>query len=766
MKNLNWISYSLFLIPLFFTDRVMPLGSGSANAAETENFKLDGTLAAFLLSLQQPEVAPDPTPTTPVGLPRQQFDPQPAIVAPIAPASLDAPVPPPQLPRSTIPDPRFFIAPRAVELQQINPRTTQIPINGVQTGHRSEYEVTAGVESSDARNTTTSLNAIKLYSPYVKESISNQNVYRIEYTNVYNQIKTVRQQRDLTTTLIEPQTILGLRQQISLIGDCLNLTSSGSGAASVGTKQLCTYIPGIFTDNTSIDPDRLIPTRFLQPSKFGDVVSPESLAAIRQPGFQAGANGEQFGVDLFFPRIGARSGNSSNDIDRIERKETQINVPTVTTGRIQQVLVSNGEQSGISRTIRGFTFVLNDRNTATNSGLQLISSALPNAEPQLSPGIPGGVAGINPNLLLAANNTRLPENSFTTYSAGWGYARNRSDSDRSTPPPANYNTVWFGLSPIVDRQLSSSSVLRTTSPQQIRLEAGGEGGSQSSLNTIAAINDKIFDSTTIGSAYSQIYLTLFDQDVNQLSSTRLRETTEYYPHLSFSGNTTTVNSVLRYYTGAILNAGLAPRSTGSNMKAYGGIDFNRSEQSGLSYNIAAVGYTNPDPEYYSRIATNVSQRISLGKNSANNLAVSAGFNYAIDGATEFDRLRFQSGNSFINSGITLNLGNVALNTTYFIPNSLPNPINSLLSTSITWRIRDNIAIGGYYTPINNNALKSPYGINAAFKFGTDLNSPTLVFNWNRNDLSFGQSAAGTPLSTNENVFSIALRFGEPLNRAK
>jgi hypothetical protein len=765
MKNLDWISYPLFLIPLFFTDREILLGSGSATAAETENFQLDPTLAALLLTRQPPEVDPAPTPTTPVGLPRQQFDP-PAVVTPIAPpiSPTAPPVPPPRLPRSTA-DPRFFIAPRAVELQQVNPRTTEIPINGVHTGHRSEYEVTAGVESSDVRNTTTSINAIKLYSPYVEESISRQGVYRIEYTNTYNQIKTVRQRRDLTTTLVEPQTILGMRQQISLIGDCLNLTSGGSSSVSAGAKQLCTYLPGIFTDNTSIDPDRLIPTRILQPSKFGEVVSPESLAAMRQPGFQAGANGQQLGVDLYFPKIGTTEGNSSNATAKIERRETQINVPAVTMGRIQQVLVSNGEQSGISRTIRGFTFVLSDRNTVTNSGFQLLSSILPNAEPQLSPGIPGRVAGINPNLVLAANNTRLPENSFTTYSAGWGYAKNRNDTDR-IPPQANYNTIWFGLSPIVDRQISSSSAYRTTSPQRIMVDAGGEGGAQSAVNTIAAINDKTFNSASIASAYSQIYLTLFEQDANRLATTRLRETTEYYPHLSFSGNTTTVNSVFRYYTGAILNAGLAPRQTGSHIKAYGGIDFTRSERSGLSYNIAAVGYTNPDPEYYSRITTNVSQRISLGKNSAHNLAVSAGFNYAIDGATQFDKLRFQSGNSFINTGVTLNLGNVSLNATYFIPNSLPNPIDSLLSTSITWRIKDNIAVGGYYTPINNNALKSPYGINAAFKFGTDLNSPTLMLNWNRNDLSFGQSAAGTSLSTNENVFSIALGFGEPLTPAK
>lgn len=729
MKTSCWILYPQLLVLL--------LSSNRAIAGEYERLRADIPLAAFLLNRA---VAPTAKATTPV-------KPVTATSNPV--------------------NSQYLIAPRAVKLKDVNPRTTQIPINGVQTLHQSQSEITTGLDAGDRRNLTVSLNGIKLFSPYIEESISRQRVYRIEYTNSYNQVQTVRQQRDISTTVIEPQTILGQRQQISLIGDCLDFTQGGNGSSSAtGTKQLCAYIPGILTDNTSIDPDKLVPTRIDQLAKFGEVVSPESLAAILQPGFQTGANGQKLGIDLYFPRVGTTDGNLTSSIPRVERREEQINVPTVTIGRSQQVLVSNGAQSGIGRTIRGFTFVLGDRNTAVNSGLQLLGTVLPDAEPRIPPGKSGRSATINPNLVLAANNARLPENSFTAYSAGWGYAHNASDSKAGTPAPAYYNTMWIGLSPTIDRQVFSTSSYRTTSLQRIKVASGGEGGAQSSVSSSISINDKNFSSPNIGNAYSQVYLTLFEQDADRLNTTRLRESTNYYPHISLSGNTTTANSVLRYYSGAIIDPGLVPRNGGNRSKAYAGIDFTQTTPGGFSYDLGAVSYFNPDPEYYSRISANTSQKIGLGRNRAYNLVLNAGLNYAIDGDTEFDKLKFRSGNSSINTGITLNLGDVSLGTSYFIPNGLPNSVDSLLSTNINWRIKDNIAISGYYTPINKNSPKSPYGLSAAFKFGKEYNSPSLVLNWSQNTTSFGQSAAGNQLSTNENVFGVFFRFGEAINPGK
>lgn len=737
MKTSCWILYLQLLVLL--------LASNRSIAGEQERLRADIPLAAFLLvgvvsPLENRAVAPTTKSTTPVK----------PITATSNPANS-----------------QYLIAPRAVKLKDVNPRTTQIPINGIQTLHPSQSEITTGIESGNQRNLTINLNGIKLFSPDVTESISRQRVYRIEYTNSYNQVQTVRQQRDISTTVVEPQTVLGQRQQISLIGDCLDLTPGGnSSSSSIGAKQQCVYIPGILTDNTSIDRDKLVPTQIDQLAKFGDVVSPESLAAILQPGFQAGANGQKIGIDLYFPRVGTTDGNLTSSTTRVERREDQINALTVTTGRIQQVLVSNGEQSGISRTIRGFTFVQGDRNIVLNGGLQFLGMVLPNAEPQISPGKSGRSATINPNLVLAANNARLPENSFTAYSAGWGYANNASDSNAGTPAPAYYNTIWIGLSPTIDRQVFSTSSYRLTGLQRIKVASGGEGGAQSSVSSAISINDRTFSSPNIGNAYSQVYLTLFEQDADRLNTTRLRESTNYYPHISLSSNTTTANSVLRYYSGAIIDPGLVPRNGGNQFKAYAGIDFTQTTPSGFSYDLGAVSYLNPDPEYFSRISVNTSQKIGLGRNRAYHLVLNAGLNYAIDGDTEFDKLKFRSGNSSINTGIALNLGDVSLGTTYFIPNGLPNSVDSLLSTNITWRIKDNIAVSGYYTPINKNSPKSTYGLSAAFKFGKEYYSPSLVLNWSQNTTSFGQSATGNQLSTNENVFGVFFRFGEAINPGK
>jgi hypothetical protein len=111
-----------------------------------------------------------------------------------------------------------------------------------------------------------------------------------------------------------------------------------------------------------------------------------------------------------------------------------------------------------------------------------------------------------------------------------------------------------------------------------------------------------------------------------------------------------------------------------------------------------------------------------------------------------------------NTSATLNLGNIALGTTYYFSNSLPNPIRNLLSTNIAWQIQNNIAVSGYYTPINDNSSRSPYGANASFKLGTEPSSPNLVLSWSRNETDFGGGR-----NVNNDLFGIFFRFGESIN---
>ncbi len=666
-------------------------------------------------------------------------------IVPIGPA-----LPPPK------PDPRYLISPRSIDLERADPQATRIIIDELPFTHRSQFEITTGVDLGDQRTTNVSLNGIFLTGASIQESVSKDRVYKIDYRSTYGRVRSLRQQRDIVTSIVRPETALGNRQQISFVADCLPGVTGLD--PTTGPRPICSYIPGLKTDETSIDPRTLIPTRFPSTSRFGEIVTPESLAAMRAPGFQAGANGQELGFNLYFPLVGTRPGNSQGDTTiSNERSESITDIPTITAGRMRQIVLTNGRDNALGRTIRGLTYVGGDRNLSLNAGAQLLTELLPDAEPSLSPGKKGGSTLISRNLFLAANNNRVPENSFTAYHGGIGNSQSPSRSNRL--PTANYNAFWVGLSPIVSRQVLSSTTYQTTGPERITLLAGGEGGIENNVNVIAAIGSDTFNASALTNAYSQVALTFYERDVNTFNSTTLRENTDYHPHVSFTGNTTTANSVLRYYTGAIFNTGLEQES--SQIRAYVGGDFTSVNTSGLSYSVAAIGYLHPNTEYYSRLGGNISQRINLGNNPAYNVSLFSGVNYAIDGNNNLDSFRFRSGNSFLNIGATTNLGPISVGANYFIPAGLPNQIESLLSTNLTWRVVDGVALSGYYTPINQNVARSTIGASAAFRLGRDYNSPTLSLSWNRNEIDFGQGASRANYS--DNVYGIYFRFGAPSN---
>ena len=309
--------------------------------------------------------------------------------------------------------PGFLIAPHPLDLRSINPAITQLSINDIPTNHRSRSDISTGSDSGDRRNTDFGLNTTGLYSPSIIESVSNNRVYRIEYQNGYTQVRSMRQQRNIATTIVTPQTANGQRQQISFVGDCL--PALGTILNQPKSGQICSYIPGFITDRNSIDPNTLVPTRFTQPSQLGDIITPQSLAAMKVPGFQSGANGQEVGIDLYFPKIGTEIGNSQSNTTNADRFESSNSVPMTSTGRIKQVIVSNGRDIAIARTIRGFNYISGDPSNGLISTLQAASEVLPDAEVSLSPGKKGGSVAIDPTLILAANNNRIPDNSFTSY---------------------------------------------------------------------------------------------------------------------------------------------------------------------------------------------------------------------------------------------------------------------------------------------------------------------------------------------------------------
>ena len=649
-----------------------------------------------------------------------------------------------------IKNPRYQIAPRPVNLKQLNPDLTKIVVNDVLLTHQTQIEVTSGIDSGDRTTTNIGLNATSLDSPTAQESVSNNRIYRSEYNSNYSQLRTVRQQREITTTTTTPQKVFGFRQQISFIGDCI----SGIGP-STGAKQICTYLPGLKTDESSINPQTLIPSRVLAPSQFGDVVTPESRLAIIAPGFQGGANGQFLGLDLYFPKVGTETSEGKNPT--FDRFESISNIPAISIGRTNQVILANGRETAIARTVHGYNYILNDQNSGWIAGIQAVTSLLPNIEPFLPSGKKGGSVEVDRSLLLAANNNRVPENSLTSYYGGIGSGLTPTNRHAST---STYRGIWFGFSPVTDRQVSSSETFQTIGAERVTQSSGGEGGVDTDSNVTVLLNQSSFNSAGISSAYVQTYLTRYERDGIGRNSSTIRERTSYQPHISATGNVTTLDAVFRYYTGVILNLNQASSGTNTH-KAYVGVDYFKVEPQGFSYNLAAISYANPDPDYYSKLTINATKQIPLGQNPAYSLEVSGNLNYVLDGAKVFDAVNFRSASSFVSLSARTNLSDVSLGTTYYMATKLPNSIGNLLSTNASWKISPGLTLSSYYTPVNDNAARSPFGASANIRLGASPTSPTLSLSWNRNETDLGVKANNSRAGNSDNTFAAYLRFDAP-----
>ena len=153
----------------------------------------------------------------------------------------------------------------------------------------------------------------------------------------------------------------------------------------------------------------------------------------------------------------------------------------------------------------------------------------------------------------------------------------------------------------------------------------------------------------------------------------------------------------------------------------------------------------------------------MGKNPAYNLGISGSVNYVLDGAKVFDAINFRSATSFLNIGARTNLGDVSVGATYYVATNLPNSIGNLLSTSAAWKLSSGLTLSGYYTPVNDNVARSPFGASANIRLGANPASPTLSLSWNRNEIDLGVDANNNRAGVADNVFAAYIRFDAPLN---
>jgi hypothetical protein len=639
-----------------------------------------------------------------------------------------------QPPDNSKKDHQYILQPHIVPNHKVHPFSTTLSLNDRQINHLTTGEFVSVVNFGDRRNTNFDVNGIFRLNSQIEKSISRDNILLRKQTGSYIQLQTVNQKREVSVSTKQPQTLSGIDVQLSLIASCLS-----------DPKNLCTYTPSLFTNENFIDPVSLQPTKFLNPSQFGDVVTPQSFATIQQPGFQSGIGGQEIGVNLSFPKTGSSFGNSQSKTGLITRKETTQNTPTGFYSTVRQVFKANHQKAVVGRTVRGFGFILNDENSLLNSSLQLSNILLPDVEPSLAASDKPVNENINHNLFFALNNVRQPNNSFTIYHAGIGSAESPPVGVNQFPA-ASFNSIWLGISPVKRINISGNSRYEFIGSPQVTAAGGSEGGAEFNGNFISQFNDQTFANTNLENVYSQIYLTGLKRDANFLSSSSFQEITNYYPHLSLSGNITGTQNIFRYYGGLI---------TSEKVKAYLGADFTRNTSDGWTYSVGGIGYTNPDRDYYSQIQGNISKKIEMSKDSL--LVLSTAFNYAIDGDTKVNTTKISNSASSVNLSAAARFGSVSFSLSSYFGGILPNSVDSYLLTSLSLRFSDNFQLSGYYKPIDESSGGSRYGASATFKLGNNIKSPTLSISWNNSEYRFGTDPAGNKLDVNDNSFTVLLK---------
>ena len=204
----------------------------------------------------------------------------------------------------------------------------------------------------------------------------------------------------------------------------------------------------------------------------------------------------------------------------------------------------------------------------------------------------------------------------------------------------------------------------------------------------------------------------------------------------------------KYYTGVIAS---------KTIKAYAGSDYTRNFGN-LNVSTGAIGYINPDRDYYSQIYGSVSQRI--GSSRRTNLVLLSRFNYALDRENRIGKIESEAPASLVTLGARANFGNVSFGVVNYFDDILPNSVDKTLLADLAINFSKNFQLTGYYTPINEASSRSRYGATAKLRLGGKYNSPTLSLSWTNNFYDLGKNSEGIKLRFTDNVFKVLFRIGK------
>ena len=344
-------------------------------------------------------------------------------------------------------------------------------------------------------------------------------------------------------------------------------------------------------------------------------------------------------------------------------------------------------------------------------------------------------------MFLAANNTRLPENGLVIYQGGLGRSKSLTDEmENGSAPDASFNSVWLGLSPVVERSLTTEVRFETLGNQQRSLQAGGEGGAETDIDFFANIDGLGITTDLLEDFYIQNYVSFLERDVNFVTEEIFTEETNYYPHLSLTGNITGSDRAFRYYGGVIAS---------EEAKVYLGSDYTENINN-WRVNIAAIGYTNPDRDYFSRVEGVIGRQWEFDPRAS--LTVSAGFRYAWDRPEE-DILDDPIDNN-ANIGATLRVDSFSLNLRRLF-DIFPDSTGNQVRAGIGVDIGDRATLSAFFIPQRD--IES-FGLTGEYQLGNEGLLKSVIVQWNRSVYDFGEDVFSNNLTDANDTFSVLVNF--------
>ncbi|MEO0805432.1 MAG: hypothetical protein AAFY33_03910 [Cyanobacteria bacterium J06643_4] len=629
--------------------------------------------------------------------------------------------------------------PDAIPLESLAPSSTQFQFNGQPLNHLTDLEVEAGYRSGSDVNSAALLRGTISLGNSLQRSVTDDQRLTIEHNGTYFQSETVTQSRTVSVTKTVPIAIDGFSIQLSLTAACLNPQET--------PEEHCTYTPALRTSEADDILDFRQVGRLQTEGMVGDVVMAESLDAIAQPGFQRGTNGQAIGLDLLFPNTGSRLVESPSTDFTINRTETSSIVPIFTLARRRQIVQLNDQAAALGITMRGNSVVVGDDSNLLNVLLQVAAELLPDVVPQVAATHRPANTQVNRNLLLAANNVRLPQRGLTLYHGG--ISRAASVSEEALPnevPAANFWGVWLGFSPVNTYHISTRSQDQVLGTLRLISTTGTEGRADGNdhLQFLSSVNGDEFIADNLSDTYVQIYQSFYETTGQTTEIERYTERTAYHPHIRVTGNTTAADAAFNYYVGAIIH---------NRFNLYAGLDYTATDSQGMTYELGGIFYTQPDRDYYSQLSGSITQQILLSEQAS--LSLSGGFNWALDRSNQIGDVEVNSRSSAVYLRANAQLNRLSLGASGTLGGILPNAAQNSLRLESSIAISDALTLSGFMMPFSESSSYARYGTSLNWRMG---GGPVLKLGWRNHRYGYGHDAFGRELSSDEDLLTFTLEL--------